>query len=109
MKSLELDRQRTLHASKQKNLELRWYMLTPKEREVCKLMLDGLGNSAIADRLEIQPDTANKHRMKLPLHLLMYERRPQIFGTRHPAGLVITFPSSLMTRPLRRVRGETGG
>lgn len=34
MKSLELDRQRTLHASKQKNLELRWYMLTPKEREV---------------------------------------------------------------------------
>lgn len=65
MKSLELDRQRTLHASKQKNLELRWYMLTPKEREVCKLMLDGLGNSAIADRLEIQPDTANKHRMKV--------------------------------------------
>lgn len=65
MKSLELDRQRTLRASKQKNLELRWYMLTPKEREVCTLMLDGLGNSSIADRLEIQPDTANKHRMKV--------------------------------------------
>ena len=77
MKSLELDRQRTLHASKQKNLELRWYMLTPKEREVCKLMLDGLGNSAIADRLEIQPDTANKHRMKV-LAKMDVRRRPEL-------------------------------
>ena len=77
MKSLELDRQRTLHASKQKNLELRWYMLTPKEREVCKLMLDGLGNSAIADRLEIQPDTANKHRMKV-LAKIDVRRRPEL-------------------------------
>lgn len=77
MKSLDLDRQRTLHASKQKNLELRWYMLTPKEREVCKLMLDGLGNSAIADRLEIQPDTANKHRMKV-LAKMDVRRRPEL-------------------------------
>lgn len=40
-------------------------------------MLDGLGNSAIADRLEIQPDTANKHRMKV-LAKMDVRRRPEL-------------------------------
>lgn len=39
--------------------------LSAREREVLLLMLQGLGNKALGERLQIQPDTIKKHRAQI--------------------------------------------
>lgn len=74
MQSLVLDMQNHMQSAHRKNLDLRWNALTEREQEVCKLMLSGFGNTAVAERLNIQPDTANKHRMKVLAKMAVKER-----------------------------------
>lgn len=74
MQSLVLDMQNHMQNAHRKNVDLRWNALTEREREVCKLMLSGFGNTAVAERLSIQPDTANKHRMKVLAKMAVKER-----------------------------------
>ena len=47
------------------DVEQRWANLTKREQEVCRFILVGYGNKDLAVLLNIQPDTANKHRMKV--------------------------------------------
>lgn len=54
-----------------------WCALTEREKEVCKLMLKGYGNTDIAKQLDIKPDTANKHRMQV-LKKMSVANRPQL-------------------------------
>lgn len=75
--SLVLDMQQHMSEAHRKNVDLRWTSLTEREQGVCKLMLCGFGNSDVADRLNIQPDTANKHRMKV-LQKMGVPGRPQL-------------------------------
>ena len=43
--------------------------LSAREREVLLLMLQGLGNKALGERLHIQPDTIKKHRAQILLKM----------------------------------------
>ena len=74
MQSLVLDMQRNVQVAHQQNIQFRWDNLTEREQEVCKLMLLGYGNTAVAEKLNIQPDTANKHRMKVLAKMAVKER-----------------------------------
>ena len=74
MQSLVMDMQHNVEMAHLKNVDLRWNALTEREQEVCKLMLAGYGNTAVAERLNIQPDTANKHRMKVLAKMGVKER-----------------------------------
>lgn len=47
------------------DVEQRWAKLTEREQEVCRFILVGYGNKDLAVLLNIQADTANKHRMKV--------------------------------------------
>jgi FixJ family two-component response regulator len=40
----------------------KWQTLSARERDISILMLDGFTNKGIAERLNILPDTAKKHR-----------------------------------------------
>ncbi|MBU3656596.1 MAG: response regulator transcription factor [Rhodocyclaceae bacterium] len=71
------DMQRHMQAANLKNIELRWHALSDREREVCRLMLAGRGNKDIAEVLQIQPDTVNKHRMKV-LQKMQVNTRPEL-------------------------------
>lgn len=44
------------------DIRRKWQTLSARERDVCALMLDGFTNKGIAERLNILPDTAKKHR-----------------------------------------------
>ena len=66
-----------MQAANLKNIELRWHALSDREREVCRLMLAGRGNKDIAEVLQIQPDTVNKHRMKV-LQKMQVNTRPEL-------------------------------
>lgn len=44
------------------DIRRKWQTLSARERDVCLLMLDGFTNKGIAERLNILPDTAKKHR-----------------------------------------------
>ena len=71
------DMQRHMQAANLKNIELRWHALSDREREVCRFMLAGRGNKDIAEVLQIQPDTVNKHRMKV-LQKMQVNTRPEL-------------------------------
>ena len=43
--------------------------LSAREREVLGMMLQGLGNKALGERLQIQPDTIKKHRAQILLKM----------------------------------------
>lgn len=77
VQSLVLDMQQNMQIAERKNVELRWNTLTEREQEICKFMLAGFGNTAIAERVNIQPDTANKHRMKV-LAKMGVKERPEL-------------------------------
>lgn len=64
-KALLIDSQQQVLSEAVTRARSRWASLTEREREVCKLMLSGMGNTAVAETLSIKPDTANKHRMKV--------------------------------------------
>lgn len=78
-----IDRSLTLDLARQASLgvlidiEARWMMLSEREKDVAKLMLKGYGNKDMAAMLSIQPDTANKHRMKV-LKKMGVTSRPQL-------------------------------
>lgn len=57
--------------------QILWDTLSEREQEVCGLMLKGYGNTEIAQQLDIQPDTANKHRIKV-LRKLNVKGRPEL-------------------------------
>lgn len=77
--ALSADMHRQLHKAQQVNLALRWGQLTMREQDICRLMLKGFGNKDISESLEIQPDTANKHRTKI-LKKLGVSTRPQLMA-----------------------------
>lgn len=76
-KSLTLDLERQASLSVSTDIEARWITLSDREKEVGKLMLKGHGNKDVAAILSIQPDTANKHRMKV-LKKMGVAGRPQL-------------------------------
>lgn len=76
-KSLTLDVQRHVHLEKATDINQRWLLLSDREREICRLMLKGFGNKDVSAMLGIQPDTANKHRMKV-LKKMGVAGRPQL-------------------------------
>lgn len=77
VQSLVLDMQQNMESARRQHVDFRWKTLTDREREVCKLMLAGFGNTAVAEKLNIQPDTANKHRMKV-LAKMDVKERPEL-------------------------------
>lgn len=76
-RSLSLDLQRHAHLEQSTDIDHRWSLLSDREKDVCKLMLKGYGNKDVSNRLGIQPDTANKHRMKV-LKKMGAAGRPQL-------------------------------
>lgn len=77
MQSLVNDMKRLVHSAELRHVEMRWASLSDREQDVCKLMLRGYGNKDIAEQLSIQPDTVNKHRMKV-LMKMGATGRPQL-------------------------------
>lgn len=75
--ALTAELQRDQQQRAMQSLLTRWNSLSQREQEVCKLILLGHGSSKIAELLNIQPDTANKHRMKV-LKKLAVDGRPQL-------------------------------
>jgi FixJ family two-component response regulator len=76
-KALCSELERDIQRRAQLGLHERWASLTEREQEVCKLMLLSFGNKDIAERLMIQPDTVNKHRMKV-LKKMVVKTRPEL-------------------------------
>lgn len=75
--SLRLDIQRHAAIEQSTDIQYRWSLLSDREKDVCKLMLKGYGNKEVSNQLGIQPDTANKHRMKV-LKKMAVAGRPQL-------------------------------
>lgn len=63
--ALQLDAYQIARDAQQRELEERWRLLTDREKEICRLILDGMGNSEIARKLDLMPDTVKKHRSKV--------------------------------------------
>lgn len=75
--ALKIDIERSVRSNEVADIEERWRSLSEREAEVCKLMLRGYGNKEVSCRLNIQSDTANKHRMKV-LKKMGVAGRPQL-------------------------------
>ena len=60
--ALEIDRQRRRLRQRLLELRARFAPLTPREREVMQLVVDGLHNRTIAARLGLSPKTVEVHR-----------------------------------------------
>lgn len=76
-RSLKVDFERQALLSTSTGVETRWQTLSDREKDVCKLMLKGYGNKDVGAQLGIQPDTVNKHRMKV-LKKMGVAGRPQL-------------------------------
>ena len=76
-KSLIQDIERHKQLNLTTSLEQRWSTLSDREKSVCQLMLKGFGNKDVSVQLNIQPDTANKHRMKV-LKKMAVAGRPEL-------------------------------
>lgn len=76
-RSLKIDFERQALLSTTTDVETRWQSLSDREKDVCKLMLKGYGNKDVGAQLGIQPDTVNKHRMKV-LTKMGVAGRPQL-------------------------------
>jgi FixJ family two-component response regulator len=74
---LNIDEERQKRMVQTTGAAQRWVALSEREKEVCLLMLKGFGNKDISLQLGIQPDTANKHRMKI-LKKMGVAGRPQL-------------------------------
>lgn len=64
-KSLAQDAARINRLKRIKTTGKNWSELTRREQEICRLMVQGYGNSEISRQLDIQPDTVKKHRAKV--------------------------------------------
>ena len=62
---LAIDRQNSLFEQQRVVLKERYETLTPKEREVLALMIDGFANKVIARRLDCSIRTVENHRQKV--------------------------------------------
>ena len=78
-KALADDRLRVNNDNAHNSIKLLWDTMSDREKEVCQLMLLSYGNTEIALRLDIQPDTANKHRMKV-LKKMHVNTRPELIA-----------------------------
>ncbi len=63
--ALQKDAFQSEKKKQQQALDARWRLLTDRESEICRMILDGMGNSEIARKLELMPDTVKKHRSKI--------------------------------------------
>ena len=64
-RALAIDLDHSQAINQQAHLLLLVGNLTEKERQACDLMLRGFGNKAIADMLNVMPDTIKKHRARI--------------------------------------------
>ena len=64
-RGLAQDAERQTWVLRHQALERKFRDLSMREREVLTLMLQGLGNKAMGERLQIQPDTIKKHRAQI--------------------------------------------
>lgn len=61
-KGLELDGLNRENFIRHNDIRRKWQSLSARERDVFLLMVDGLTNKGVSERLDILPDTAKKHR-----------------------------------------------
>lgn len=64
-RGLHQDAQRLALQLRRQAMQQKLQDLSAREREVLLLMLQGLGNKALGERLAIQPDTIKKHRAQI--------------------------------------------
>ena len=64
-RGLAQDAQRQALQLRRQALAHKLHDLSAREREVLVLMLQGLGNKALGERLQIQPDTVKKYRAQI--------------------------------------------
>jgi len=64
-KALELDGQNRDAARRQKSLQGHLAKLTEREREVAELLVQGLANKTVGERLGISPRTVEVHRQRV--------------------------------------------
>lgn len=63
--AIELDRRRQVARREEVTVMARYNFLTPRERDVFTLIIDGLTNKAIGQRLRISPKTVETHRARV--------------------------------------------
>lgn len=63
--AIELDRRRQIARREEVMVMARYNFLTPRERDVFTLIIDGLTNKAIGQRLNISPKTVETHRARV--------------------------------------------
>ena len=64
-KAIALDKEQMRERNRQQNKQDRWDMLTEREKQICKLVINGFQNSQIARQLDVMPDTIKKHRARI--------------------------------------------
>lgn len=64
-KAIALDKDQVRERNRQSTLRERWDELTDREKEICKLVINGFQNSQIARQLDVMPDTIKKHRARI--------------------------------------------
>lgn len=64
-KAIALDKEQVRERNRQSSLRERWDELTDREKEICKLVINGFQNSQIARQLDVMPDTIKKHRARI--------------------------------------------
>ena len=78
-RGLAQDAQRQAWQLRRQALGRKLHDLSAREREVLGWMLQGLGNKALGERLEIQPDTIKKHRAQI-LHKMQAKDLPDLMA-----------------------------
>ena len=64
-KALDTDKQQMHHREVAQQRADLWSSMTDREQQICGFMLNGMGNTEIAKRLDVMPDTIKKHRARI--------------------------------------------